>query len=150
LDSEKLHRIDLMIPQPDGTLPQMLSEIRWNLDWMLKMQDESGGVWHKATTAKFPGPLLPERDNARMLIVGSGYDPYLTTQATCDFVAVTAIAARVYRPFDPDYAARCLKAAIICRLIPFRRKMVGRFLKRERRRPTFQLDNGYRSKWMSM
>lgn len=111
LDSDKLHGIELMIPQPDGSLPQMLSEIRWNLDWMLKMQDESGGVWHKATTAKFPGSILPERDNARMLIVGSGYEPYLTTQATCNFVAVAAIAARVYRPFDPDYADRCLTAA---------------------------------------
>jgi endoglucanase len=111
LDSEKLHGVELMIPQPDGSLPQMLSEIRWNLDWMLKMQDESGGVWHKATTAKFPGSILPERDNARMLIVGSGNDPFLTTQATANFVAVAAIAARVYQPFDPDYADRCLTAA---------------------------------------
>ena len=46
-----------------------------------------------------------------MLIVGSGNDPYLTTQATANLVAVAAIAARVYRPFDPDYADLCLSAA---------------------------------------
>jgi endoglucanase len=81
------------------------------MDWMLKMQDDSGGVWHKATTAKFPGSLLPESDNARMLIVGSGHDPYLTTQATANLGAVAAIAARVYQPFDPNYADLCLTAA---------------------------------------
>ena len=111
LNSEKLRDVELMIPEKSSSLPQMLTEIRWNLDWMLKMQDESGGVWHKATTAKFPGSILPESDNARMLIVGSGRDPFLTTQATGNLVAVAAIAARVYRPFDPDYADQCLSAA---------------------------------------
>jgi endoglucanase len=82
LNSEKLRNVELMIPEKTGPLPHMLAEIRWNMDWMLKMQDESGGVWHKATTAKFPGSLLPESDNARMLIVGSGHDPYLTTQCS--------------------------------------------------------------------
>ena len=111
LNAEKLRDVDLMIPEKTGHLPQMLTEIRWNLDWMLKMQDQSGGVWHKATTAKFPGSILPESDNATMLIVGSGHDPFLTTQATGNLVAVAAIAARVYRPFDPDYADQCLSAA---------------------------------------
>ena len=111
LNSEKLRDVELMIPEKSSSLPQMLTEIRWNLDWMLKMQDESGGVWHKATTAKFPGSILPESDNARMLIVGSGRDPFLTTQATGNLVAVAAIAARLYRPFDPDYADQCLSAA---------------------------------------
>jgi endoglucanase len=111
LNSEKLRDVELILPEKAGLLPNMLAEIRWNLDWMLEMQDESGGVWHKATTAKFPGSILPESDKARMLIVGSGHDPYLTTQATGNLVAVAAIAARVYRPFDPDYAERCLSAA---------------------------------------
>lgn len=111
LNAEKLRDVELMIPEKTGHLPQMLTEIRWNLDWMLQMQDESGGVWHKATTAKFPGSILPESDNATMLIVGSGHDPFLTTQATGNLVAVAAIAARVYRPFDPDFADQCLAAA---------------------------------------
>jgi endoglucanase len=111
LNSEKLRHVELIIPEKSGPLPHMLTEIRWNLDWMLKMQDESGGVWHKASTAKFPGSILPESDKSPMLIVGSGDDPYLTTQATGNLVAVAAIAARVYRPFDPDFADDCLSAA---------------------------------------
>lgn len=111
LNPEKLRKFALLIPESNGPLPPMLAEIRWNLEWMLKMQDESGGVWHKETTAKFPGSILPESDNAPMLIVGSGKSPYLTTQSTGDLVAVAAIAARVYRQFDPDLADRCLSAA---------------------------------------
>ena len=29
-------------------------EIRWNLDWMLSMQDEDGGVFHKQTSERVP------------------------------------------------------------------------------------------------
>lgn len=111
LNEEKLAHFELMIPESNARLPHLLAEIRWNLDWMLQMQDESGGAWHKETTAKFPGSILPESDNAPMLIVGSGKSPYLTTQATADLVAVAALAARIYRKFDPALADRCLLAA---------------------------------------
>jgi len=111
LNEEKLAHFELMIPESHARLPHLLAEIRWNLDWMLQMQDESGGAWHKETTAKFPGSILPESDNAPMLIVGSGKSPYLTTQATADLVAVAALAARIYRKFDPALADRCLLVA---------------------------------------
>lgn len=111
LNAEKLRDFELMVPESTSSLPPMLAEIRWNLAWMLQMQEESGGVWHKETTAKFPGSIVPESDNAPMLIIGSGKSPYLTTQATGDLVAVASIAARVYRPFDPEFANRCLAAA---------------------------------------
>ena len=39
----------------DGTLPDLLAEIKWNLDWMLTMQASDGGVYHKLTTLGFPG-----------------------------------------------------------------------------------------------
>jgi endoglucanase len=78
---------------------------------MLKMQDADGGVWHKSTTARFAGFIMPQDDHADTVIVGLGKEPYKVTTATADFAAVTAIAARVYRPFDPAYADRCLAAS---------------------------------------
>jgi endoglucanase len=90
----------------------VLAEIKWNIDWMLQMQDAAdGGVWHKATSAAFPGFIMPQDDKSPVLIVGSGKPPYKTTQATADAAAVCAIAARVYRPFDSSFADRCLDAA---------------------------------------
>ncbi len=111
-NAAKLARIKLDIPESGKSkLPDFLSEIKWNLDWMLKMQDEDGGAWHKATTAQFSGFVMPAEDRADLLIIGTGKAPYKNTTATANLAAVAAIAARVFRPFDPGYADRCLVAA---------------------------------------
>ncbi|RYG35354.1 glycosyl hydrolase family 5 [bacterium] len=102
----KLRRMNLNIPESGGPQPDFLDEIKWNVDWMLKMQDDDGGVWHKATTANFPGFVLPKADLDRVLVIGPKNTP-----ATADFAAVTAIAARAFRKTNPDYADRCLRAA---------------------------------------
>jgi len=107
----KLRNLDLDIPESGGKIPDFLDEVKWNLDWMLKMQDADGGVWHKATTANFPGMIMPQDDKGKTLVIGNGKPPYKTTASTADFAAVMAIAARVYRPFDSAYADRCLAAA---------------------------------------
>ena len=107
----KLRKRNLNIPESGGNIPDFLAEVKWNLDWMLKMQDEDGGAWHKATTAQFSGFVRPEEDKAPVLVIGTGKPPYKNTTATADLAAVAAIAARVYRPFDRAYADRCLAAA---------------------------------------
>jgi endoglucanase len=107
----KVKNISLHIPESGNGTPDILSEIRWNLEWMLKMQDEDGGVWHKQATLRFPGFIMPEDDQAPTEIIGTGKEPYKSTCATADLAAVAAIAARVYAPFDKDFAARNLRAA---------------------------------------
>ena len=107
----KILKQKLDIPNANPKIPAYLAEVKWNLDWMLKMQDDDGGVWHKATTANFSGFVMPKDDKAPMLVVGTGFAPYKNTTATADLAAVAAIAARIYGPYDPAYAARCLVAA---------------------------------------
>ncbi|GAB4452527.1 MAG: glycoside hydrolase family 9 protein [Armatimonadaceae bacterium] len=111
LNPEKLRSLNLDLPESGGKIPDMLAEIKWNIDWMLKMQDADGGVWHKATTAGFPGFVMPKDDTGTVLVIGTESAPHKVTTATADFAAVCAIAARVYRPFDAAYADRCLAAA---------------------------------------
>lgn len=89
----------------DGNLPDLLAEIKWNLDWMLTMQASDGGVYHKLTTLQFPGDVMPNKDTEQLYVIGKG------TAATFDFAAVMAVAARVYRPFDASYADKCQEAA---------------------------------------
>lgn len=107
----KLRKLNLDLPESGRKLPDFLAEVKWNLDWMLKMQDADGGVWHKATTANFAGWIMPEADKADVLVIGTGKAPFKNTTATADLAAVAAIAARVYRPFDAAYADHCLAAA---------------------------------------
>jgi endoglucanase len=105
-------KVSLNIPESGNGMPDILNEIKWNLDWMLSMQDDDGGVWHKQTSEKFCGFIMPERDNLISYVIGTGQEPYKSSCATGDFAAVLAIAARIYKPFQPQYANQCLGAAI--------------------------------------
>lgn len=108
---EKLKNISLKIPESNNGTPDILNEARWNLEWMLKMQDVDGGVWHKQTSEHFSGFVAPEADTLPSEVIGTGSSPYKSTCATADLAAVAAIAARVYRPFDAKFADQSLEAA---------------------------------------
>lgn len=108
---QALHGLNLDIPESGRPIPDFLAEIRWNLNWMLSMQDADGGVWHKQTSEKFCAFVMPEQDTMTSYIIGTGSAPYKSTAATADLAAVAAIAARCFRPFDAAYADRCLAAA---------------------------------------
>jgi len=87
--------------------PDYLKELRWEMDWVLKMQhpDGSGKVSHKLTATGFCGFIMPENDSDVRYYTDWG------SAATADFVAMCAMAARVFYPYDPAYAQQCLDAA---------------------------------------
>jgi endoglucanase len=109
--ADRVGGIRLDIPESGNATPDILDEIRWNLDWMLSMQDEDGGVFHKQTSEKFCGFVMPEKDDSISYVIGTGREPFKSSCATADFAAVMAIAARVYRPFDASFATAALAAA---------------------------------------
>lgn len=96
---------DVGIPESGDGLDDFLQEAKFELDWMLKMQAASGGVYHKVTGNNFPGFIAPERDFAKQIV-----SPVSNT-ATGDFAAVMAMAARLYKESWPGDAARYLAAA---------------------------------------
>ena len=89
----------------EGALPDLLAEIKYNLDWMLTMQAADGGVYHKLSTLQFPGDVMPAKDTGKLYVIGKG------SAATFDFAGVMAAAYRVFKTFDATYAAQCLEAA---------------------------------------
>ncbi|ADL26362.1 cellulase [Fibrobacter succinogenes subsp. succinogenes S85] len=89
----------------EGTLPDLLAEIKYNLDWMLTMQAADGGVYHKLSTLQFPGDVMPAKDTEKLYVIGKG------TAASFDFAGVMATTYRVFKTFDATYAAQCLEAA---------------------------------------
>lgn len=96
----------LNIPESSNQIPDILDEARWNLDWMLTMQDPNdGGVYHKLTNLNFEGIIMPhEATSGRYVVMKS-------TGAALNFAAVMAAAARVYEKYDPGFAQTALKAA---------------------------------------
>lgn len=109
--AEKLKTIPLNLPESGNGSPDILNEARWNIEWMLKMQDDDGGVWHKQTSIHFAGFVMPQDDQLVSEVIGTGSAPYKSTCATADLASVAAIAARVYQPFDQKFAAKNLEAA---------------------------------------
>ncbi|HTP86479.1 MAG TPA: glycoside hydrolase family 9 protein [Bryobacteraceae bacterium] len=106
----RVAKIGLNIPESGKGLPDMLAEIRWNLDWMLEMQDTDGGLWQKEMTEQFGGFVRPEQDGLHK-IIGTGKPPYKSSCATADFAAVMAIASRVYAKHDAAFSRHTLDAA---------------------------------------
>ncbi|GMA56742.1 endoglucanase [Alicyclobacillus sacchari] len=95
------------IPESGLALPDVLSEVRFELEWMLRMQDPyTGGVYHKVTTYRFPSlATMPEDDYGELVLSPISY------AATATFAAALAHAARIYQAFDPVFAITCLQAA---------------------------------------
>ena len=94
------------IPQSGNSIPDVLDEVRFELDWLLKMQNEkTGGAYHKVSCAIFPGFIMPEGETEPLIL-----SP-VSTAATGDYAAVMALAARIYERMDPTYSKTLLSAA---------------------------------------
>ncbi|WP_171114954.1 glycoside hydrolase family 9 protein [Streptomyces sp. Z423-1] len=101
----------LAIPESGNKVPDILDEVRWELEFLLKMQVPDGRplagmAHHKMHDEQWTGlPLLPSDDPQKREL----HPP--STQATLNLAATAAQAARLYRPYDRAFAARALKAA---------------------------------------
>lgn len=88
-----------------GEMPSFLAELKYELDWMCKMQREDGALYHKATCYQFCGYIMPQYEKETMVI-----SPVSVT-ATGDFAAVAAMAAKFYEPYDSAYAKMLVDAS---------------------------------------
>jgi endoglucanase len=100
----QLRKLPFAPPQAGGKLPDFLAELKWELDWLLTMQASDGSVYHKLSTPGFGGFIRPELETTNRYFTPWG------SEATADFVAMTAQAARIFKPYDRAFAARCLQA----------------------------------------
>lgn len=105
---DKWDDLSMNIPESTDSIPDILNEIRYNLEWMLSMQDpHDGGVYHKLTSPSFAGEIMPSKDIQKKRFVVQK-----STGATLNFTAVMAKAAEVYNPFDSVFAKQCLEASL--------------------------------------
>lgn len=109
----------LVIPERGNGVPDILDEVRWNLDWMLSMQvadsttmvidgaeiDAGGLVHHKLHDIAWTGlNTLPHEDPMPRYL----HRP--STAATLNLAAAAAQGARLYAEFDQSYADTLLDA----------------------------------------
>ncbi len=96
---------ELNIPESGNGVADVLNECRYELEWMLKMQREDGGVYHKLTSQYHVDFIMPEEDKDPFY----AYD--VSSMAVGDFCASMALASRVYQPIDAAFAAKMADAA---------------------------------------
>lgn len=88
------------IPESGNDIPDILDEVKYEIDWLLKMQDaKSGAVYASVSSVdnKTAGYIL--------------YIDGITMNATIHFAAAMARFSYLYQGYDLEFATHCLKAA---------------------------------------
>lgn len=113
----------------EASMPDLLSEVKWEIDWMRKMQRKDGSTFHKVAGAKWPGfDATPDNDTQPFYIYSTA------SSSTAMYGASLALAARIYQPYDAEYAAGLLKDA----------ERVWEFLSKTKK-PFYRVDEGQES-----
>jgi len=81
---------DAGIPESGDGVDDLLQEAKYELDWLLKMQREDGGVYHKVTCRNFPAFVSPEKETDELVVCP------VSNTATGDFAGVMAMAGRIF------------------------------------------------------
>ncbi len=99
------------IPEKGNGKPDLLDEVRWNLEFMLKMQvpeghDLAGMVHHKVHDKEWTAlGLAPHEDPMPRFL-----QP-VSTAATLNVAATAAQCARIWKTLDAAFSAKCLEAS---------------------------------------
>ncbi|MEJ5170822.1 MAG: glycoside hydrolase family 9 protein [Fimbriimonadales bacterium] len=96
----KVFTDDFGIPESGNGLPDLLDELKFQLDWLMRMQEPDGGVWVKMGDIDYNGKYPLEQDDRPRF-----YGPKCTG-AAISVASQFAHAARVYGQFEPwkEYA----------------------------------------------
>ncbi len=82
----------------------LYDEIKYGLEFILKLQKSDGSVYNKVVTKEFSSFVSPELDS------GQEYVLYSWTLVTSSFAGVTGLAYELFKNSDADLANRCLNA----------------------------------------
>lgn len=97
---ENVFTDEVGIPESGNGIPDLMDEVRYEVDWLLKMQDAASGAVYSAVS------VIEES--------GASYRLYIepvTMKATIQFAAAMAKFSYLYQSYDRDFATQCLKAA---------------------------------------
>ena len=84
----------------------LLAEVRFELEWMLKMQRKDGGVFHKVSCFHFCGFINPDEEKDELVIAP------VSSTATADFAGCCAFASNFFEKEDPAFAKKLMDAAL--------------------------------------
>lgn len=95
---------DTGIPESGNGVPDLLDEIKYEVEWMLKMQNQETGAVYAGIT------VYVQNGNNPVKTSGSYVEP-ATPEAERAFAMALAKFSYLYQNYDTEYATNCLKAA---------------------------------------
>ncbi len=98
MQPERYQDGDLRIPESANGKPDLLDEVAFELDWMLKMQRMDGAVYRKLAGPKWVSARKPEEDTEQHFIYG------ISSPETAKFASSMALAARTYKTVSSEDA----------------------------------------------
>ncbi len=111
-NSHKWTNGTIAVPENKDNAPDILDEARVELEWMFKMINEDGFVYHSVQDHKWAGfPITPWLDDTQQ-----GFEPVRivrppTYAATFNMIACAAQASRLWKGIDDDFSEKCLQNA---------------------------------------
>ncbi len=97
---------DFGLPESGNGVPDLLDEIRVELDWLLKMQNNDGSVLSKVSVTQFQATSPASADSS------ARYYGAASTSSSLSAAASWAHAAIVFSAINPTYAATLRNAAV--------------------------------------
>ncbi len=94
---------EMGIPESGNGIPDILDEVKYEVEWLLKMQDSrTGGEYAAALTDPVRGG---EAINTPVIVTP------VSMEATISFASMMARFSYTYQQYDAEFATTCLKAA---------------------------------------
>jgi len=114
LQTNNMKNLKNNIPESGNNISDLLNEARWGLNWLLKLQNSDGTVYHKVDTQ--PNFIFGTPPNEDPYTRYACYQSVTLTQIPSSidaavFVAACSQAARVFQGIDPTFANTCSQAA---------------------------------------
>jgi endoglucanase len=116
LKTARMSGLNNNIKESGNGISDLLNEAKWGLDWMMKLQNPDGSVYHKSDTEpNFCWGTKPDMDPFTRYV---SYQAMSQPQAPSSidagvFTAAMAQAARVFADILPSYSSRCRQAALL-------------------------------------
>lgn len=92
---------DIGIPESGNRVPDILDEVKYEIEWLQKMQNPETGAVYAGVTI-----LNPEKAKTTTTYVEPA-----SMEASKAFAMVLAKFSYIYQNYDKEYATKCLKAA---------------------------------------
>ena len=110
MQAHQLNPVDnLNIPESGDGVPDILNEAQWEIDWLMKMQKDDGGVFNKLASELWEFGAPATSDLAGHV---ARYFMSRTTHDTATTGAVFAMASRLWSPYNTQLSEVLMERAL--------------------------------------